>query len=200
MATAPKSVDPRVKRTRQLLQQAFFELLQEKSFASISIQDITERATVNRGTFYAHFADKHALMDSIVREQFQKVIASKLPATAHWNKRSLCLLVQAVGGYLQEMDGHCRPPGGMDPLFERAVQEEICQVLMSWLKNVPTTEARWPVPIESIALVVSWAIFGAAVEWSQGTKTLSAERMANDVLLVLTEGLARLTPDALLGQ
>ncbi len=200
MATAPKSVDPRVKRTRQLLQQAFFELLQEKSLASISIQDITERATVNRGTFYAHFADKYALMDSIVREQFQKVISSKLSTTACWNKRSLCLLIQAVGGYLQEMDSHCRPPGGMEPLFERAVQEEICHVLVSWLKSVPATEARWPVPIESIALVVSWAIFGAAVEWSQGMKTLSAERMANDVLLVLTEGLARLTPDALLEQ
>ena len=200
MATAPRSVDPRVKRTRQLLQQAFLELLQEKSFTGISIQDITERATVNRGTFYAHFADKHALMDSIVREQFQQVISSKLPPTAQWNKRSLCLLIQSVEGYLQDMDSHCRPPGGMDPLFERAVQEEICHVLVSWLKRVPTTEARWPVPIESVALVVSWAIFGAAVEWSQGAKMLSAERMANDVLLVLTEGLARLTPDTLLEQ
>ena len=198
MATAPRSADPRVKRTRRLLQQAFFEILQEKSFTSISIQDITERATVNRGTFYAHFADKYALMDSIVREQFQQVISNKLPATACWNKRSLCLLIQAVGGYLQDMEGHCRPLGGMDPLFERAVQEEICHVLLSWLKTVPTTRASWPVPIESIALVVSWAIFGAAVDWSQGVKPLSAERMANDVLLVLTEGLTRLTPGAVL--
>lgn len=200
MATIPKGVDPRVKRTRQLLQQAFLELLQEKSFTGISIQDITERATVNRGTFYAHFADKHALMDSIVREQFQQVIASKLPTVAQWNKGSLSALIQAVEGYLHDMNGHCRPPGGMDPLFERAVQEEIAQVLLSWLKRVPAASARWPVPIENIALVVSWAIFGAAVEWSQGTKALSAEQMANDVLLVLTEGLAQLTPDRLLEQ
>src|SRR5207245_2778046 len=63
MVTQAKGVDPRVKRTRKLLQQAFIELFQEKGFAAISIQDITERATVNRATFYAHFPDKYALLD-----------------------------------------------------------------------------------------------------------------------------------------
>lgn len=197
MATTPKGVDPRVKRTRQLLQQAFLKLLQEKGFTRISIQDITERATVNRGTFYAHFADKHALMDSILREQFQQVIAGKLPATARWDRRSLGLLIQATAEYFEAMHGHCSPPGGMDPLFERAVQEELAQLLVSWLKCVPPAGRRWSVPVETIALVVSWAIFGAAVEWSQGTKALSAERMANDALLVITEGVTRLSPDAM---
>src|SRR6266487_1020083 len=79
MPTVEKSVDPRVKRTRKLLQQAFLELFQEKGFASISIQDITERATVNRATFYAHFSDKYALLDSIIREQFQHSVAERLP-------------------------------------------------------------------------------------------------------------------------
>ncbi len=73
MVTAVKGVDPRVKRTRKLLQQAFLELFQEKGFAAISIQDITERATVNRATFYAHFQDKYALLDSIIREQCQLI-------------------------------------------------------------------------------------------------------------------------------
>lgn len=61
MVTAVEGVDPRVKRTRKLLQQAFLELFQEKGFAAISIQDITERATANRATFYAHFQDNYAL-------------------------------------------------------------------------------------------------------------------------------------------
>ena len=39
--TTTERVDPRVKRTRKLLQQALLELFQEKGFASISIQDIT---------------------------------------------------------------------------------------------------------------------------------------------------------------
>ncbi len=68
MVIPAKDADPRVKRTRQLLQRAFLDLYQEKSFSLITVQDIAERATVNRVTFYAHFEDKYALMDSLMRE------------------------------------------------------------------------------------------------------------------------------------
>ncbi len=51
-------IDPRIKRTRMFLEEAFSELLHEKDFQSISVQDITERAGINRATFYAHFPDK----------------------------------------------------------------------------------------------------------------------------------------------
>lgn len=65
MATAINLSDPRVKRTRQALLQAFVALLEEKqNFHSISVQDIAERATVNRATFYDHFEDKYALLES----------------------------------------------------------------------------------------------------------------------------------------
>src|ERR1700730_2122172 len=53
MTLVEKRMDPRVKRTRQLLQRAFLELFGEKGIESISIQEITDRATVNRATFYA---------------------------------------------------------------------------------------------------------------------------------------------------
>ncbi len=197
MATVPKGSDPRVKRTRRLIQDAFLELLQEKGFAAISIQEITERATVNRGTFYAHFADKNALIEAIIREQFQQAVASMLPPTARWSRRSLGLLIQAEADFFQEMHSHCGPPGGLDPLLERAVQEELSYLLVTWLKQAPTGGKPWPVPVETLALVVSWAIFGVAVQWSQGAQKISAEQMANDALLVITEGVARLTPDGL---
>ncbi len=197
MATSPKGSDPRVKRTRQLLQRAFLELLQERGFAAISIQDIAERATVNRGTFYAHFADKSLLLDSIIREEFQRVLASKLPSTATWGRTSLRLLIEAVLEFFRQVNGHCSPADAMNPLIERAAQEEICRQLEAWLKEAPTARARLPVPVATIALVVSWGIFGAAVQWSQGTASASAERTANDVLLVVAEGLAHLAPGAL---
>src|SRR5207245_11137108 len=60
MVTQAKGVDPRVKRTRKLLQQAFIELFQEKGFAAISIQDITEPTTVTPATSYHHFPDNYA--------------------------------------------------------------------------------------------------------------------------------------------
>lgn len=52
--------DPRIRRTRQLLQSALQTLMQTRSFDEIAVQDITEAATVNRATFYDHYTDKYA--------------------------------------------------------------------------------------------------------------------------------------------
>src|SRR5215468_3866423 len=120
MVTHVKSVDPRVKRTHQLLQQALQELSREKRFASISVQDIAERATVNRATFYAHFPDKYALLDSIVREQFQREIAEHLPHSRAWTRQSLHALVRAIYGFMGEFHSHCQlSHSQFDPLIER---------------------------------------------------------------------------------
>src|SRR5260370_5286359 len=122
MTLVEKRVDPRVKRTRQLIQQAFLELFAEKGMASISMQEITERATVNRATFYAHFPDKYALLDSIVREQFQQVLAQHLPSESVWNVPSLRALVRATFGFLGEFHHECKPGHQQfDRLMEQAI-------------------------------------------------------------------------------
>ena len=50
-----EKLDPRVLRTRNLLGKAFIEVLAEKGFQAISVQDITERAGVNRTTLLPPF-------------------------------------------------------------------------------------------------------------------------------------------------
>ena len=55
--TAEKRVDPRVKRTRELIVRAFNQLVAEKGHTGLTVQEIAERATINRATFYAHFSD-----------------------------------------------------------------------------------------------------------------------------------------------
>ena len=59
-------VDRRVQKTRKLLQDALIELVAEKSYESVSIREILERANVGRSTFYAHFQDKDQLLHSIL--------------------------------------------------------------------------------------------------------------------------------------
>ena len=72
------NADPRVKRTRKLILDAFQSLLMEKGFHAISVQDIADRATVNRATFYAHFVDKYELFASVTREWFRKALRQRL--------------------------------------------------------------------------------------------------------------------------
>src|SRR5579862_8584332 len=62
--------DLRVRRTRKLLQQAFIELTVEKGFAALTVSDITERAMVNRSTFYRHYLDKYDLLEQFMNEMY----------------------------------------------------------------------------------------------------------------------------------
>lgn len=56
------TIDKRIKRTRQLLRQSLLDLLREKRFDEISVQDIIDQAGVARSTFYAHYIDKEDLL------------------------------------------------------------------------------------------------------------------------------------------
>src|SRR5277367_5245509 len=66
--------DPRIRRTRQLLQAALRNLLQTKSIEEISVQDITDAATVNRATFYDHYTDKFGLLEAMVAGGFHEFL------------------------------------------------------------------------------------------------------------------------------
>lgn len=63
-----KKQDPRVVRTQRLLKNAIIELMEEKEFDQITIQDISDRATIKRVTFYLHYNDKHDLMMQCAHE------------------------------------------------------------------------------------------------------------------------------------
>ncbi len=59
---AEKKPDRRVQRTRELLQSALMQLIKEKGYDAITIQDITERANLGRTTFYLHYQGKDELL------------------------------------------------------------------------------------------------------------------------------------------
>lgn len=62
--------DRRVLRTRRLLSEALVELMQEKRYERITVQNIVDRANVGRSTFYAHYKDK----DDLLLSDFEQVL------------------------------------------------------------------------------------------------------------------------------
>lgn len=60
--------DLRVIRTKESILHALVELIDEKGFDSLTVKDITTRAKINRGTFYAHYQDKYDLMTKCQEE------------------------------------------------------------------------------------------------------------------------------------
>jgi AcrR family transcriptional regulator len=65
---ADKILDRRVHKTRKLLQDALVDLISEKGFEAVTVQEILDRANVGRSTFYTHFQDKYELMHSCFDE------------------------------------------------------------------------------------------------------------------------------------
>jgi AcrR family transcriptional regulator len=203
MITPNRRVDRRTQRTRQVLQQAFRDLVQDKGFAATSIREITQRANVNRGTFYLHFTDKYALTETVVREVFHQKLVCTLPDAPGWDRQSLQVLIQAVLECLEAKYRHQPRPlfalAEVAPLVERAMHEELTELLLTWLTQIRRTETQGLIPLDRIARVVSWAIFGTAMQWSQEKMTVSSEEIGNTILLVIMEGVAHLVPELVPG-
>lgn len=176
-----KKIDPRVKRTRQALQHALMELMTEKSFPAITVQDIAERADVNRVTFYAHFQDKQALLEHALREVFREHLHSQLPEDAPFTPDNLQLLIQTVCEFLAQFSGHCPPPHNQfEPLMEKKIKEELTEVLERWVTQVPHRNTR--LAPELAATVNSAALYAAAVRWKEEGQSQPAGKFARQVL------------------
>ena len=62
----------RTKKTREKIEEKFIQLLQEKCFPKITVQDILDAAGINRTTFYRHYRDKYELAELLCGRFFQK--------------------------------------------------------------------------------------------------------------------------------
>lgn len=186
--------DPRVKRTRKMLMEAFISLLGEQRFSDISVQDIAERATVNRATFYAHFVDKYALLDEAFSEMFREQVTDHLPPSAPFTAERLsALILTLIQGQAAFYD-HCQhqsPGRDIAPLMEAKIQQELYAYLLEWLRMSPLADSRRDGSREVAASAMSWAIFGAAVEWARGEREASAEERARQVAETLMGGVAQ---------
>jgi AcrR family transcriptional regulator len=66
-------VDRRIAKSQVAIKNAVIELMSEKSFDDITIQDIADRADVNRGTIYLHYTDKYDLLDKMIEEHIENL-------------------------------------------------------------------------------------------------------------------------------
>jgi len=58
------------RKTKELIQMSFIQILEKKSFESITVGEIAKHAQINRGTFYLHFIDKFDLLDKVEQQLF----------------------------------------------------------------------------------------------------------------------------------
>jgi AcrR family transcriptional regulator len=156
--------DPRIRRTRKLLQGALGTLMQAKSFDEISVQDIAEAATVNRATFYDHYTDKFALLDAMIAGDFHEFLDERQVRYDAGCPAALGGIIMATYDFLAvtHSKGACDRQTAFGPLMDAAIVAAIRRLLMEGLKRA---EHGGELPQEMVATAASWAICGAVKQW-----------------------------------
>jgi AcrR family transcriptional regulator len=74
-----EATDLRVRRTRKLLRDALVALMEQSGYEAININQLCERAMVNRATFYRHYRDKFDLLTHCMDDVFDDLIRQTTP-------------------------------------------------------------------------------------------------------------------------
>lgn len=172
-------MDPRVRRSRQMLHDALSKLLEEKEFDRISIQEIAELSTLNRATFYAHYPDKFHLLQCMVGSRFDELV-SRRDVRVEGCSGALRALALGVCDFLVEMPGANRSgKGQVEGSIQMAIVAVVKRILLDGLSRHGNNSGA--VSTEVIASTVAWAIYGAAHTWASTPERCSAEHMAEGI-------------------
>jgi AcrR family transcriptional regulator len=183
---APK-LDPRVRRTRRLLEEAMRSLLSERQYEEISVGDIAERATVNRATFYAHFLDKRDLAATLIREDLHQAMLSSLSPDLPLDGSSLTRLSTAIFKFMERTFSSCiKKSEEFGPVVGPTIQEGIESFLRNWLEMQPRGMRNFAgSKRDTVSMVLAWGIYGAAAEWSRAAHRPAAAKAAAEVVELL---------------
>jgi AcrR family transcriptional regulator len=175
--------DPRIRRTRQLLQSAIRKLLESKSLDEISVQDITDAATVNRATFYDHYTDKFTLFQALVAGGFHSLLHERNVKFDGTCSSAVIPLVLAACDYLTQTHaaGDCQRHRASQPLMDAAITTAIGRVLMAGMPKSDGGTASPALSSELIGNAASWAIYGAVKQWFETPNRAPAAEVAPQI-------------------
>ncbi len=155
-----------------MLMDSLERLLKKKEFDEISIQDITDDATLNRATFYLHYPDKNALLKAMAESRFRDLIARRaITFTDCYG--ALRAIALGVCDYLAEATT-CPAQMARIPL-----EGSIVPVVEDMFKEGLALHGIAPGSDASLrAASAAWAVFGAARHWFQTPSRIPPEEMA----------------------
>ncbi len=188
-----KAEDRRVRRTKQLIKQSLIELMHEKPFNEIKIKDITERADLNRGTFYLHYVDIYDLLSSVENEIFETL--EKLLLAYHSNTLQIsCFdLLKEVFSYIEENRDL------FEALLNSQVEEAFLTKLQSLIKTLglelmQMTYKDTSLPHYSYFLsFVLNGVLGVTEQWFKNGMDLSSTEMATMINHFIMDGISILS-------
>jgi AcrR family transcriptional regulator len=182
--------DRRIRRTRDMLQEALLGLMIEKGYEAVTVQDIIDRANVGRSTFYTHFYDKDQLLKySISRlrdvleqarlENVSKTVPAGEGASGEIRFSFSLAMFEHVKSHLPLYEATVKKSGTivmpfMLKMFEEITHDEI-SVLLSSSSSVATSVAA--VPQDLTVKFVANTFFTLLSWWVDNNMPLPVEEM-----------------------
>ena len=188
-----KKLDPRVIRTRQLLRDALVSLIAEKGFDAITVQDIADRATLNRATFYLHYQDKHDLLIKSLHDAIDELMADIGPTEENVQlvvdgpQRPIVRVFHHVAQHARFYQVMMGAEGV--PAFIAGVRDYIAEITLHWLTILQPLPEKSIVPLEIVAISLSWSLLGVLIWWLDHNMPQSPEYMAEQFRLLITSDL-----------
>jgi AcrR family transcriptional regulator len=176
LADLGKKGDQRVRRTRDRLGDALVELLVQKPFDDITVQDVLDGAGVSRSTFYTHYRDKNDLFLSDVDEFFESMATA---LSRFGDKSERVAPVQEMFAHIAE----ARPfydalveSGRMREVTELG-QEHFARGIEQRLNEIPRARTIPPERRGAIARGLAGSFFSLLGWWVQHGMKLAPEEM-----------------------
>jgi AcrR family transcriptional regulator len=177
--------DPRVLRTRRLIMDSFIDLSAKKEFKDITIKDITTEAMINRATFYYHFEDIYDLLDKALSEVLLVNLNEDVYKTDKLNEEAFIRIFRAITNFQKSLSNRCHR--GYEDTIARIIREQLEIIFYTMLVKQSTTEDKEAPKIN--AVILSWGIYGASVEWKRKGMTIPPEDFIKPSIPYLLSGI-----------
>jgi len=191
-----KKLDPRVIRTRRFLRQALVSLIHEKSFESIKVKEITERAMLNKATFYLHYRDKEDLLTRStyeLLEELQAQLAIPEDEPMEMSKEKIIdYLTLVFTHFLTHADFYnvILNKIGTPPVIS-AIQEPIYMMAQQWFIYLRDEDST-PIVNEDVVLsFITSGCMGVLQNWFKQEEMDQPEIVAESIYDILVYGTFR---------
>lgn len=170
--------DRRVKRTKKLLRDSLFSLLQTKSINEITITELTEVADINRATFYFYYTDIFDMLDQIQNEAYEMFETVLQGTEEHINSQ------EAFAKYIENILLFCKE----NPAIARFVitreynNNKVLKKIKKLLaKNVPVAKETYAQddPRRFILNFALNSLTGTVVDWMDDGMVIPPDVMAD---------------------
>lgn len=183
MMTEPKT-DPRVLRTRKLIMDSFIELSSEKEFKDITVKDITTEAMINRATFYYHFEDIYDLLEKVLSEVLLINLNGNIFENNELNEESLIRIFVAITNFQKSLSNRCHR--GYEDTIARIIREQLEVIFYKML--IKQNRNNEDESLKIAAVILSWGIYGASVEWKRNSKNVPPEEFIKSAIPYILSG------------